>query len=401
MRDASAQPRRALPLGLPANVFWLGVVSLLNDASSEMIYPLLPAFVMGTLRATATTLGLMEGIAESTASLLKLGSGWYADRLPRRKPLVLAGYSLASLARPMMAVARSPWQVLWIRFADRFGKGMRGAPRDALLADSVPPENRGRAFGFHRSMDHLGAIIGPALAMGVLFFAPKDYRLVFGLAAVPALASVLALAWFVRETDRTPVTSGERVPRLTTVGLPGGFWFLLGTIGLFTLGNSSDLFLLRRAHDAGVADPWIPALWMVHHVIKSACSTPAGILSDRVPRRFLVVAGWLTYAAVYCGFAVAGAAWEIWALFVVYGVYFGLVEGVERALVADLAPAAARGTAFGWYNLAIGIGALPASVIGGVLWKTVSPAATFYFGAAMALAATLALLFGWRVVSRR
>lgn len=390
-------PHLASRIGLPPNVFWLGVVSFLNDFSSEMIYPLLPAFFTITLGASPAALGLMEGIAESTASLLKLLSGWLGDRLPRRKPLVMAGYGLASLARPFIAAARVPGEVILIRFADRLGKGVRGAPRDALIADSVPASAWGRAFGFHRSMDHLGAIVGPGAAMVVLWFAPGDYRLVFALAAVPALVSVLALAAMVREPA---IHRAQRSPRLFgTSDLDRGFWFLLGTIFLFTLGNSSDAFLLLRAVDAGVGVSQVAALWMLLHVIKSACSTPAGILSDRVPRRWLVVGGWLTYAAVYAGFAGARSAGQIWLLFAVYGVYFGLVEGTERAMVADLSPRAARGTAFGWYNLAIGVGAFPASVIAGVLWKRVSPAAALEFGAAMAMLASVALIVGGGLVS--
>jgi MFS family permease len=377
---------------LPPNVIWLSVVSFLNDASSEMIYPLLPRFFVVTLRASAPALGLMEGIAESTASLVKLGSGWWGDRLSRRKPLVLFGYSLAALSRPFIAAARSPIEVVLLRFADRFGKGVRGAPRDALIADSVAPKERGRAFGFQRSLDHLGAIVGPGLAMILLLLAPGGYRLVFASAAVPALAGVAVLAAMVREPA---VIRAGQAPRLLDVaGLGGGFWFLLATIFLFTLGNSSDAFLLLRAHDAGIADVWIPALWMLLHAVKAACSTPAGILSDRIPRRVLVIAGWLAYAAVYAGFAVSHAAWQVWALFGGYGLYAGLVEGAERALIADLAPAAARGTAFGWYNLAAGIGALPASVIAGVLWKLAGPGAALGFGAAMALLAAASLAAG-------
>jgi len=382
---------------LPRNVIWLSVVSFLNDASSEMIYPLLPRFFVLTLHASAPALGLMEGIAESTASLVKLASGWWGDRLARRKPLVLIGYGLASVARPFIPAARSPAEVVLIRFIDRFGKGISGAPRDALIADSVSAADRGRAFGFHRALDHLGAIVGPALAMGLLFLVPHDYRLVFAGAAAPALASVVVLAAMVREPA---VHRAAAAPHpLALGGLGNGFWFLLGTIFLFTLGNSSDAFLLLRAHGAGVADVWIPALWMLLHVVKSSLSTPAGILSDRIPRVTVVISGWIAYALVYAGFAAAHAAWQIWALFAAYGIYFGLVEGTERALIADLAPAAARGTAFGWYNLAVGIGALPASVIAGILWKQAGPAATLGFGAAMAVAAAGALAAGWGLIN--
>lgn len=383
---------------LPPNVVWLSVVSFLNDFSSEMIYPLLPLFFRVTLKASVPELGLMEGIAESTASLVKLGSGWLGDRIPRRKPLVIIGYGLASTVRPFIAAAQAPWQVIGLRFADRLGKGIRGAPRDALIADSVAASDRGRAFGFHRSLDHLGAIAGPLAAMAILALAPGDYRLVFACAAVPAIASMFVIVLWVRESA---VERAGQAPRLLNLkGLGSRFWYLLGTIFLFTLGNSSDMFLLLRASDAGVSQIWIPALWMLLHLIKAACSTPAGILSDRIPRRYLVIGGWLTYALVYVGFGAATAVWQIWALFAAYGLYFGLVEGVEKAMIADLAPQEARGTAFGWYNLAIGIGAFPASVIAGYLWKAISPAAALQFGAALAVLAAV-LLACWKAPEPR
>jgi MFS family permease len=395
-KDVDARPGW---LGLPANVIWLSVVSFLNDFSSEMIYPLLPLFFRFTLHASVPALGVMEGIAESTASIVKLGSGWLGDRIPRRKPLVVIGYGLASAARPFIAAAHLPWQVVLIRFADRLGKGIRGAPRDALIADSVPSSARGRAFGLHRSFDHTGAIVGPAAAAAILLLAPGSYRLVFACAAVPALASVVALALFVRETRVERAGQAVRLADARQFG--GSFWYLMATIFLFTLGNSSDAFLLLRARDLGVADVWIPALWMLLHLIKAGCSTPAGILSDRVPRRWLVITGWLTYAAVYAGFAAAARAWEVWALFAGYGVYFGLVEGVERALVADLVPQRARGTAFGWYNLAVGVGALPASVAAGFLWRSYGPSTALGFGAAMAIGAAALLAVGGRRVGGR
>lgn len=389
------------PSRLPPNVFWLGMVSFLNDFSSEMIFPLLPAFFTVVLGGSKASLGAMEGLVETTASLVKLWSGRQGDRLPARKPLVLLGYGLASLVRPVIAIAAAPWQVLGLRVIDRVGKGIRGAPRDALIADSVPTADRGRAFGFHRSMDHLGAIAGPVTALLLIpvlqragFFSPgqlqaHDYRWLFALAALPAAASMGVLFFLVREPARaareaSTTASAERLDR--------PFWYLLGVLVLFTLGNSSDGFLLLRAASFGLTLKDTYLIWAVLHVVKSALSTPAGALSDRVPRRWLIGGGWLVYAAVYLGFGLATSAWHIWALFAVYGVYFGMVEGAEKALVADLVPSDQRGTAFGWYNASTGIAALPASLLFGLVWDWRGPVWAFGMGAVLAIAAAVLLL---------
>jgi MFS family permease len=392
------------PARLPSNVIWLSVVSFLNDFSSEMIYPLLPLFFTTVLGAGPAALGAMEGLVESAASLVKLYSGRLGDRLPRRKPLVVAGYSLASITRPLLALAMAPWQVIGLRVVDRVGKGLRGAPRDALIADSVDSAHRGRAFGFHRAMDHLGAIAGPvtALVLIPLLFGPGrlrpvEYRVLFAIAAVPALLSILVLLLLVHEAPRH---DGRRRDQPAPARLSGAFWYLLAVIMLFTLGNSSDTFLLLRANHVGLGARSLYLIWALLHVVKSALSTPAGILSDRVPRRWLIAGGWLVYAAVYFGFGRAGAAWQIWWLFAIYGLYFGLVEGCERALVADLVPATARGTAFGYYNAAIGIMALPASALFGLLWSWRGPATAFDFGGALALVAAVLLLAGTPIASR-
>ncbi|MBI3911460.1 MAG: MFS transporter [Armatimonadetes bacterium] len=401
MSTTSTPPetRRPSVLRLPATVVRLGVVSLMNDASSEMIFPLLPVFLRSTLglseSAAALALGWMEGLAESANSLLRLAAGWLGDRLPRRKPLVLGGYALASATRPLIALVTAPWQLVVLRFVDRVGKGVRGAPRDALIADSVDPARRGLAFGFHRSMDHLGAIVGPGLAWLLLLLAPGRYRLVFALAAVPAIGSLFVLAG-VRERERPrpspPEEEGMAQTKRPSAPLPRSLWLLLGILFLFTLGNASDAFLLLRARELGVPAAALPLIWMVLHIVKSAGSTPAGWLSDRIPRRRLIAAGWGVYAVTYAGFAWAGAAWHAWALFALYGVYFGLVEGTEKAMVADLAPAAARSTAFGAYNFAVGLGALPASLVSGYLWKWFGAPIALGFGAGVALLAAVLLL---------
>jgi MFS family permease len=376
---------------LPRTVVALGAVSLLTDASSEMIYPLLPVFLSSVLGAGPLAIGAIEGAAESVAALLKLASGWWSDRLPRRKPLLLVGYGIASFVRPLIGLTQGVGQVLAIRLADRAGKGIRGAPRDALIADAVDPSQRGRAYGFHRAADHTGAVAGPLIAYALLAWGGFQLRTVFLLAAIPAAAAMAALILGVKESRRAARTDGK-TPSLARGGLSGRFWAYLGVLLLFTLGNSTDALLILRANELGVSAALVPILWAVLHVVKATSSTPGGILSDRIGRRPLIVAGWFVYAAVYLGFAFANVTWHAWALFLVYGVYFGLTEGVEKALVADLVPASVRGAAFGWYNLTIGLAALPASLIFGGLWQAYGAATAFIVGAGLALVAAVGLV---------
>jgi MFS family permease len=392
-----ATPEQAVqtPAKLPRTVLALSLVSLLTDASSEIIYPLLPLFLTATLGASAGALGVIEGAAETTASLLKLVSGWWSDRVGRRKPLVVAGYAIASVARPLVAIAQSAGQVLAIRVSDRVGKGIRSSPRDALLADSVSPDQRGRAYGLHRAADNFGAVIGPLIAFAMLRWTSISLRHLFLVAAIPALFALIALVVGVREDPRPArlaAVSEARRPILAG-GLPRRFWGYLAVLLLFTLGNSSDAFILLRASQLGVSAALLPIIWAMLHVVKSATSTPSGALSDRVGRVPLIVTGWLIFAAVYLAFGRATATWHAWALFAVYGTYFGLTEGVEKALVADLVPADKRGAGFGWYNLAIGLGALPASVIFGAVWDRWGAAAAFEMGAGLSALAAVALIF--------
>lgn len=376
---------------LPRTVIALAAVSFLTDASSEMIYPLLPLFLSTTIGAGALAIGMIEGAAESVAALLKLVSGWWSDRLSRRKPLVLAGYGLASVVRPLIGLAQSAPQVLGLRLADRVGKGIRGAPRDALIADAVDPGQRGRAFGFHRAADHAGAVVGPLAAFALLGWFGLSLRAVFLLAAVPAALAVITLMLGVREHARAAPLRAHG-PDLRRSGLGGTFWRYLAILFVFTLGNSTDAFLLLRAADLGVPAAMVPVLWAMLHVVKSASSTPGGTLSDRFGRRPLIIGGWAVYALVYLGFAAASQAWHAWALFAAYGVYFGMTEGVEKAFVADLVGSGVRGAAFGWYNLAIGVGAFPASLMFGAIWERVGPGAAFTFGAGLATLAALGLV---------
>lgn len=378
---------------LGRNVYALTLVSFLTDVSSEMIYPLLPAFLTTMLGASASFVGVIEGAAESTAALLKLASGWWSDRVRRRKPLVLAGYLIASVMRPLVALARSASQVLAIRVSDRVGKGIRNSPRDALIADSIDPAIRGRAFGFHRAGDNAGAVLGPLLAFALLSWRHVNLRTVFWWSAVPGALAVVTVIVGVRDRPkRQPVGDISRQPALSlSVPLGRRFWAVLGVILLFTLGNSTDAFLLLRAQQLGVPIALAPILWAWLNIVKTASNVPGGVLSDRLGRKPLLMSGWLLYAAVYFAFGRASAGWQAWLLFGIYGVFFGLTEGTERALVADLVPLARRGTAYGWYNLTIGIGALPASVIFGEIWDHSSSRAAFDFGAAMALAAALGI----------
>lgn len=382
---------------LGRNVLTLGGVSLLTDVASEMSYPLLPIFLTAVLGASATMLGAIEGVAESTASLLKLVSGWLSDRSAGRKPLVVLGYGLASLVKPLIGLARAPGQVMAIRVADRIGKGIRTSPRDALIADSVAPAIRGRAFGFHRAADNLGAVIGPLVAFALLRYGHGiDLRRVFLLTAIPAAASVALLVFGLREVPRRDVAAqaaGIRPEPRRAGGLGARFWCLFAVLVVFTLGNSSDAFLLLRATRLGVAQALVPVLWALLNLVKALGNVPGGALSDRFGRRPLLAAGWTIYAAVYLGFGLAGAAWQVWALFAAYGLYFGATEGVEKALVADFVPADRRGAAFGFYNLALGIAALPASLLFGTLLDHAGPRTAFCFGAGMALLAAVAICF--------
>lgn len=376
------------------NVLALAAVSFLTDASSEIIAPLLPLFLVGTLGVSVSMVGVIEGGAEAVASLLKLASGWWSDRVSRRKPLIVAGYTIASLVRPLVAMAQSASQVLAIRLVDRVGKGIRGAPRDALLAASTPAEFRGRAFGFHRAADHAGAVVGPLIALACLQWLAMPVRDVFWVAAIPGALAVMVAIVFVRE-HRVDTVSAAVIPAAVAApvgpvaALPRSFWITMIPILIFTLGNSTDAFLLLRASQLGVPTALIPLVWVLLHVVKSAFSTPAGALSDRVGRRPLIVAGWGLYAAVYAGFAQATDSWHAWALFGVYGVVFGLTEGTEKALVADLVAPLRRGTAFGWYQATVGVAALPASIVFGVVWDAYGSPAAFALGAALAVVAAV------------
>jgi MFS family permease len=387
---SSAPPTPGPRPRLGRNVVALGLVSFFTDVSSDMIYPLLPAFLTATLGASAGFVGVIEGAAESVSALLKLASGWWSDRVVARKPLVVVGYVIASLARPLVAIAQTAGQVLAIRVGDRVGKGLRTSPRDALLADSVDPSIRGRAFGFQRAWDNAGAVVGPLVAFALLQWHALELRQVFWLALAPAALAVATVVWGVREAPRRVAPVGAPLDLSQPMG--GRFWAFMAVIFVFTLGNSTDAFLLLRARDLGVPIALAPVLWALLNAVKALTNTPGGALSDRLGRRPTLIAGWTLYAAVYLAFGRATEPWHAWALFAIYGLYFGLCEGAERALVSDIVPAERRGTAFGWFNLAVGLGALPASLIFGEIWDRVSPAAAFSLGATLALMAATGIL---------
>lgn len=386
---------------LSPNVLALSLVSLLNDTSSEIIYPLLPAFLAITLGASPFAIGLIEGFAETVSSLLKLFSGYLSDKFNKRKLLVFSGYTLSSVMRPLLAFVSSWQQVLVLRVTDRTGKGIRGAPRDALIADSTAPEKRGFAFGFHRASDHLGAVLGPLIAFALLYLwaenpnqpTANDYSKIFLFAGIPAVLSIFVIAFAVSEEKHKIDDEINITPiKLSLNAFDGNFKKFLLVIALFTLSNSTDAFLLLRAEQAGIPTYILPLLWVFLHISKVIFSLIGGDLSDKFGRKKLIFAGWILYALVYAGFAFVSEAWQAWILFFIYGAYFGLTEGVEKALVADLVEPEKRGTAYGFYNLAFGITVFPASLIFGALWTKFNAQTAFLISAIISICAAFLLL---------
>ncbi len=376
---------------LPRTVWLLGLISLVNDSASDMIYPLVPLYLTSVLMAGPKALGLIEGIAEAVSSLLKLGAGVMADRTHKVKHWVVAGYGIAGLARPLIAFASSWFGVLVCRVADRVGKGLRTAPRDALLVHSVAPEQRGLAFGLHRAMDNFGAVIGPLFAAALLALGVSLRHVLFA-AIVPALV-VLWLAFAIVEPEIKPSVTPVRFS-WSLREFPPQFRRYLIVLGLFMLGNSSNMFLLLRAKDLGLGNAQVPILWALVSLVAAVFSTPLSALSDRLDRRTLIVGGWTLYAVFYLLFGLMSSTpWLLWPMFAGYGLFLAATEGAEKALVADMVPSAQSGTAFGWYNLVVGILLLPASVLFGWLWATLSPTTAFAFGSGCALLAALLLRF--------
>jgi MFS family permease len=380
--------------GLSRNVRVLGVASLLNDIATEMIFPLVPTFLVNVLGGGKASLGAIEGVADTTASIVKLFAGGLSDRAGKRKAFVVWGYGLASVLRPLIGLATAPWQVLAIRTGDRFGKGIRAAPRDAMIADSATPETRGWAFGFTRAMDHLGAAIGPLLAFAFLAIWPEQLRTLFLLAAVPGLIVVLFVWLGLREPPLE--TKAGKEFHLTLRPFGRNFRLYLLAMVVFTLGNSSDAFLLVRVGELGVSTRMLPLLWCVFHVVKSAGSLAAGWAVDRVGPRPLIFTGWLVYAAIYLAFSLATTAIEGWIFFLLYGAFHALTEPAERTMVVSLVGGEHKGLAYGWFNFAIGIAALPASVVFGLLYENYGGPLAFGWSAVLALVAAV-LLAGVRM----
>ncbi|MFZ1462922.1 MAG: MFS transporter [Anaerolineae bacterium] len=403
MSQANPKPTTGVR-SLPRNVWAVSITSFLMDISSEMVINLLPLFLSNVLGVKTNIIGLIEGVAEATASLLKLFSGWLSDRLRARKWLAVAGYGISALSKPFFYLATGWGAVAGARWADRVGKGVRTAPRDALVADSVTPAQRGLAFGFHRAADTAGAVLGLSIALLVVWLAQSGsvgltaatFRTLVLISLIPAGLAVITLAF--GATD-VPVTGAAKAPALGFKDLGRPFLLFMLVVGIFDLGNSSDAFLVLRAQERGLSVLGVLGMLITFNLIYTLISTPAGALSDRIGRRRLLIGGWLVYALIYLGFGLAQAAWHIWALYAVYGFYYGMAYGTAKALVADLAPAHLRGAAFGTYSAVLGILDLPASLIAGILWQGVGswagfgPTAPFLFGAAMALIAAIAMIF--------
>lgn len=389
---------------LPRNVWAVGFTSFFMDISSEMVVNVIPLFLANVLGIKTNIIGLIEGLAEAIASILKLFSGWLSDKLGGRKWLAVAGYGFSALSKPFFYIASSWELIAGVRWVDRVGKGIRTAPRDALVADSVTKESRGLAFGFHRAMDTAGALVGILLALGVVWLTQKNtlelskssFQTIVLISLLPAFLAVLSLVIGAKDV----AVKGQRAaPKFSLKGMGKPFSIFLVIVSIFTLGNSSDAFLTLRAQNLGVTVTGILIMLAMFNLIYALVSTPAGILSDKIGRRRLIIGGWLVYAVIYLGFAFARSAWQVWLLYVAYGLYYGLAYGSANALVADLVPENLRGTAYGTYNAIVGLLAFPASFIAGVLWQGFGswsgfgPSAPFYFGGSLALIAAFLMAF--------
>jgi MFS family permease len=383
---------------LPRNVWAVGLTSFFMDISSEMVINIVPLFLANVLGVQTSIIGLIEGIAEATASILKLFSGWLSDQLGARKWLAVAGYGFSTLSKPFFYFANSWGLIAGVRWVDRIGKGIRTAPRDALVADSVTKETRGLAFGLHRAMDTAGAMIGLLIAAIVVWLTQSNtldlsrptFQTIVLLSLAPAVLSVLSLAFGAQDVK---VRQKRAIPKFSIRNMGKPFIVFLVIVSIFTLGNSSDAFLVLRAQNLGISVVGIITMLVVFNLIYSLISTPAGSLSDRIGRRRLIIGGWLVYAVIYLGFALAQEGWHVWGLYAVYGLYYGMAYGTANAMVADLVPETLWGTAYGTYNAVIGLLAFPASLIAGLLWQGFGASAPFYFGGGLALVAALLMLF--------
>ncbi|MFC1912052.1 MFS transporter [Chloroflexota bacterium] len=395
-----ARSEKSSIFGLNPNVFFLGLTSLLTDVSSEMIFTLVPLLLCNVLGAATTIVGLVGGISESADALFRIFSGWISDKLRKRKFLATLGYSISTIAKPFMYLASNWGIVLAVRFSDRVGKGIRTSPRDALVADSVAVGERGKGFGLHRGMDTAGAVLGLLIVAIIVYYVQggglelglETYRWLVIVGVIPAVLGVLVLLAFVREKKHAAGSIHYTDLSKSAGGFNSRFKLFLAVMAVFTLGNSSDFFVIMRAQDMGTPLIQVVLMLTVLNVTYAAVSLSAGMLSDRLGRRGVIILGWLIYALVYLGFAVSGSMWQVWLLFACYGLYYGIVGGAARAFVADLVPEAKRGTAYGFYHGVVGLTLLPASLLAGWLWEAVNPAAPFYFGAELAFFAMLGMV---------
>jgi len=389
-------------LGLHPNVFYMGLTSLLTDISSELIFTLVPLFLSDVLGATSTLIGLVGGVSDSTDSLFRIISGWFSDKIGKRKLLAVTGYGISTISKPFMLLANSWGAVIGVRFGDRVGKGVRTSSRDALIADSVEAKDRGRSFGLHRAMDTSGAVIGLIIAAVIVYMIPGDkfhltrdaYHWMILIAIIPAVLAVVILMTLVQERKKVSATAVKKdiSKPIALTPFSTQFKLYLFIMALFTLGNSSDFFLILDAQHVKTPLLQVVLMLVLFNVTYALVSTPMGVLSDKIGRKRVITFGWLIYGLVYLGFALSSSIWQLWLLFAVYGIFYGFCEGAAKAFVADMVPVDRRGTAYGLYNGVVGLMALPASLIAGILWDRIAPAAAFYFGAALALIAMVGLM---------
>lgn len=390
--EPTSQPKKRGLFAINPVIVVLGLVSFFTDLSSNMIVPILPLYLTTVLHVQVGSIGIIEGIAESTASILKLFSGWITDRVGKHKLLMFIGYGLSNLTKPLFALSGTWGQVLLIRFSDRFGKGIRTSPRDALVADSTTKEKRGKAFGFRRAMDALGAALGPLVAFGILAMYANNYRLVFWLSVIPGLIAVALIVFFLKEKKHGDNQKKASLPKIGFRNLNRRFvWFTLIST-LFTVGNFSDAFLALRAQDAGILPAFIPLAFFTFNMSSSIFSMPIGMLSDRIGRRPVLISGFIIFALIYFGFGMAKSVMWIWVLFVLYGLYYAFTEGIQKAYIADIVPEGQRGIAMGTYNAMTGIAALPASIMAGFLWQTFGPMVAFSTSSIIAILASLLMI---------
>ncbi len=393
---AETGQRKDTILGFNRNIFFVGLVSLLTDTSTKMVYSIMPMFLM-SIGASKTTLSVIEGIAESTAALVKTASGFFSDRIGRNKPFMVVGYAITAIITPGYAAVTSPLQVLALRFVERFGKGVRTAPRDSLVAGSATSGNLGRSFGLHKAMDNSGAIIGPLIAFGLIAALGENYRMIFILSAIPAVLGVLTIIGLIRDAKK-PAESLYRKFRFRD--FPKKFYLLLAIIFLFTLGNSTDALLIVKANEVGIKIAYIPLVYLIFNAVSVLLAIPIGSISDKVGRERILVFGYLVYAVVYLGFGYTTDVRVIVGLFATYGLYSACTDGIQKAFVSEMLDKNKQGTGLGIYNALLGITLLPASIIAGVLYDKVNNRVPFYFGAATAiLAAVLMIIFA--ITNRR